>query len=88
MIRKGRHNVTEDWEPKIPIINTEAWLLWKGANSINTISAKLIDKVGPEAVIDLTHKLGVKSEIVNQPSIALGAVEITVQDMVAAYNYC
>jgi penicillin-binding protein 1A len=26
MIRKG-HNVTEDWEPKIPIINTEAWLL-------------------------------------------------------------
>jgi penicillin-binding protein 1A len=38
------------------------------ANSINTISAKLIDKVGPEAVID--HKW-VKSEIVNQPSIAL-----------------
>jgi penicillin-binding protein 1A len=28
----------------------------------------------------------VKSEIVNQPSIALGAVEITVQDMVAAYS--
>jgi penicillin-binding protein 1A len=27
MIRKGRHNVTEDWELKIPIINTEAWLL-------------------------------------------------------------
>jgi penicillin-binding protein 1A len=25
-------------------------------------------------------------EIVNQPSIALGAVEITVQDMVAAYS--
>jgi penicillin-binding protein 1A len=33
------------------------------ANSINTISAKLIDKVGPEAVIDLTHKLGVKSKL-------------------------
>jgi penicillin-binding protein 1A len=49
---------------------------------------KIIDKVGPEAVIDLTHKLGVKSEIVNQPSIALGAVEITVQDMVAAQYLC
>jgi hypothetical protein len=23
---KGRHNVTEDWEPKIQIINTEEWL--------------------------------------------------------------
>jgi penicillin-binding protein 1A len=28
------------------------------ANSINTISAKLMDKVGPEAVVKLTHKLG------------------------------
>ena len=56
------------------------------AHSINTISAKLIDKVGLEAVIELTHKLGVKSEIITQPSIALGAVEITVEDMVAAYS--
>jgi penicillin-binding protein 1A len=56
------------------------------ANSINTVSAKLIDKVGPEAVVELTHKLGVKSEIPAQPSIALGAVEVTVEDMVAAYS--
>jgi penicillin-binding protein 1A len=55
------------------------------ANSINTISAKLMDKVGPEAVVKLTHKLGVKSEIPIQPSIAL-AVDITVEDMVAAYG--
>jgi penicillin-binding protein 1A len=41
------------------------------ANSINTISAKLIDKVGPEAVIDLTHKLGVKSEIVKSTFLVL-----------------
>jgi penicillin-binding protein 1A len=31
--------------------------LKKAANSINTISAKLMDKVGPE-VVKLTHKLG------------------------------
>ena len=88
MIRKGRHHVTEDWEPKNSDNKYRGMVtLKKGlANSINTISAKLIDKVGPEAVIDLTHKLGVKSEIVNQPSIALGAVEITVEDMVAAYS--
>ena len=88
MIRKGRHNVTEDWEPKNSDNKYRGMVTLKRglANSINTISAKLIDKVGPEAVIDLTHKLGVKSEIVNQPSIALGAVEITVEDMVAAYS--
>jgi penicillin-binding protein 1A len=45
-----------------------------------------MDKVGPEAVVALTKKLGVKSEIPVQPSIALGAVEITVEDMVAAYS--
>jgi penicillin-binding protein 1A len=56
------------------------------ALSINTVSAKLIDKTGPEAVASLTKKLGVKSEIPSQPSIALGAVEITVEDMVAAYS--
>ncbi|HRL72268.1 MAG TPA: transglycosylase domain-containing protein, partial [Flavobacterium sp.] len=88
MIRKGRHHVTEDWEPKNSDNKYRGMVTLKRglANSINTISAKLIDKVGPEAVIDLTHKLGVKSEIVNQPSIALGAVEITVEDMVAAYS--
>jgi penicillin-binding protein 1A len=56
------------------------------ANSINTVSAKLIDRTGPDAVIAMTKKLGVTSEIPAQPSIALGAVEITVQDMVAAYS--
>ncbi|HEU4495881.1 MAG TPA: penicillin-binding transpeptidase domain-containing protein, partial [Flavobacterium sp.] len=45
-----------------------------------------IDKVGPDAVIDLVKKLGVNSKIPSQPSIALGAVEITVEDMVAAYS--
>jgi penicillin-binding protein 1A len=84
----GRHHVTESWTPKNSDNRYRGMVTLKRAlaNSINTVSAKLIDKVGPEAVIDLTHKLGVKSEIVNQPSIALGAVEITVEDMVAAYS--
>ncbi len=88
MIRKGRHHVTEDWEPRNSDNKYRGMVTLKQAlaNSINTVSAKLIDKVGPEAVIELTHKLGVKSEIINQPSIALGAVEITVEDMVAAYS--
>jgi penicillin-binding protein 1A len=88
MIRKGRHHVTADWEPRNSDNRYRGMVTLKQglANSINTISAKLIDKTGPEAVIELTHKLGVKSEIPAQPSIALGAVDITVQDMVAAYG--
>jgi penicillin-binding protein 1A len=88
IIRKGRHHVTEDWEPRNSNNQYRGMVTLKQglANSINTISAKLIDKTGPEAVIELTHKLGVKSEIPAQPSIALGAVDITVEDMVAAYG--
>jgi penicillin-binding protein 1A len=88
MIRKGRHHVTEDWEPRNSDQRYRGMVSLKKAlaNSINTVSAKLIDRVGPEAVVELTHKLGVQSEIPVQPSIALGAVDITVHDMVAAYS--
>ena len=88
MIRKGRHHVTEDWEPRNSDQKYRGMVTLKRAlaQSINTVSAKLMDKVGPEAVVEMTHKLGVTSEIPLQPSIALGAVDITVQDMVAAYS--
>lgn len=84
----GRHHVTEDWTPKNSDNKYRGMVTLKKAlaNSINTVSAKLMDKVGPEAVVALTKKLGVKSDIPMQPSIALGAVEITVEDMVAAYS--
>jgi penicillin-binding protein 1A len=87
-IPKGRHHVTETWTPNNSNNEYRGMVTLKKALalSINTVSAKLIDKVGPEAVVELTHKLGVKSDIPAQPSIALGAVEITVHDMVAAYS--
>lgn len=87
-IPKGRHHVTASWTPNNSNGQYRGMVTLKKALalSINTVSAKLIDKTGPEAVVELTRKLGVKSDIPVQPSIALGAVEITVQDMVAAYS--
>jgi penicillin-binding protein 1A len=85
---KGKYNITESWSPQNSDNKYRGMVTLKKAlaNSINTVSAKLMDKVGPTAVVALAHKLGIKSEIPVQPSIALGAVEITVQDMVAAYS--
>jgi penicillin-binding protein 1A len=84
----GRHHATEAWSPRNSDNQYRGMVTLKKAlaNSINTVSAKLMDKVGPEAVVKLTHKLGIKSEIPLQASIALGAVDITVEDMVAAYS--
>ena len=56
------------------------------ANSKNTISAQLIDKVGPKPVADLARKLGVSSNIPNVPAIALGTPDLSVYEMVGAYG--
>lgn len=55
------------------------------ANSVNTITARLIDKVGPQTVADLAARLGIDSEIPPVPSIALGTPDISVYEMVGAY---
>ncbi|MBL7941737.1 MAG: transglycosylase domain-containing protein, partial [Flavobacteriales bacterium] len=54
------------------------------ANSVNTISAKLISKYSPDAVISLGQNLGIKSKIPSVPSIALGVAELTLYEMVGA----
>lgn len=85
---KGKYGIDADWNPQNSSGTFRGLVTYKQAlaNSINTVSAKLIDRVGPKAVVDMTHKLGVSSKIPEQPAIALGAVEITVSDMVAAYS--
>ncbi|RRJ89652.1 PBP1A family penicillin-binding protein [Paenimyroides tangerinum] len=85
---KGRYGISKDWSPKnsggkyYGLVNLKYAL----AQSLNTVTAKLMDRVGPKAVIDLTRELGVKADIPASPAISLGAVEITVSDMVAAYS--
>ena len=44
-----------------------------------------MDKVGPRAVVDLVKKLGVESEVLPVPSIALGTADLSVYEMVGAY---
>ena len=85
---KGKWGITQSWSPSNSdgkyrgLINLKFAL----ANSINTVSAKLMNRVGPEAVVNMVHRLGVSSEIPARPAIALGAVEITVEEMVAALS--
>jgi len=85
---KGKWGIDKDWSPKNSDGNYRGiTTLQKAlANSINTVSAKLIDRVGPQAVVDMVKELGVTSHIPIQPSIALGAVDITVEQMVGAMS--
>ncbi len=56
------------------------------ANSVNTVSARIMDMVGPKPVIDLVKKTGVTSRLPNVPSIALGTPDISLFEMVGAYG--
>ncbi len=56
------------------------------ANSVNTVSARLMDKVGPRPVINLARKMGITSYLPRVPSIALGTPDISLLEMVGAYS--
>lgn len=85
---KGRWGIDADWSPKNSDGNYRGTITLQKAlaNSVNTVSAKLIDRVGPQAVVDMAKELGITSKIPVQPSIALGAVDITVEEMVGAMS--
>lgn len=87
-IPRGKWGVSQDWTPKNSTNNFigQTNLSKALASSINTVSAKLMDMVGPRAVVDMTKRLGVNAEIPEQVAISLGAVDISVHDMVAAYS--
>lgn len=87
-IPRGKWGVAEDWSPKNSDNKFRGMISLNKAlaNSVNTVSAKLIDMVGPRSVIDMTKKLGIDADIPEQVSISLGAVDISVYDMVAAYS--
>lgn len=87
-IEKGKYGLLEPWCPKNSGGEYEGMRTLKGAlaNSVNTVTARLMDKVGPTNVRELAQRLGVQSEIPEAPSIALGTPDITLYEMLGAYG--
>ena len=76
------------WSPKNSGGNYGGFETLKSAlaNSRNTITARLMNEIGPQPVINLARSLGVEQDIPAVPSIALGTPDISVYEMVAAYS--
>jgi penicillin-binding protein 1A len=53
--------------------------------SINSVSAKIGNEVGLKKIIKLAHKMGIKSNIPNLPSITLGSAEVNLLELTSAY---
>jgi membrane peptidoglycan carboxypeptidase len=56
------------------------------AQSVNTVYAQALAKVGPEAIVDLAGRLGIRSELDAEPSIALGTEEVTPLELTSMYS--
>ena len=67
-------------------INEEVTLKWALAQSNNWISAYLMNRFGPQAVISLARRMGVESPIDPVPSICLGVCDLKLIEMVGAMS--
>jgi len=72
------HNYEGDYKGAMTVLNAFA-------ESRNIPALKLADRVGIRKVIDVAHRFGVTSNIPAYLPVALGAVEITLQEQVASY---
>ncbi len=55
------------------------------ARSVNTVYAQLMAQVGPAAVADAAEAAGIDAELDLVPSLALGAEEVSPQDLASAF---
>ncbi|MBT8205518.1 MAG: penicillin-binding protein [Eudoraea sp.] len=88
-IEANKHGNPEPWCPKNSNgkYSGEMYSLKRAlANSVNTVTAQLIDRVGPKPVVSIVRNLGLTREILEVPSIALGTPDFNVYEMVGAYG--
>ncbi|WP_425656739.1 penicillin-binding protein 1A [Tenacibaculum ascidiaceicola] len=87
-IPKEKYGMPEDWTPKNAggKYGGELTLKEALAKSINVITAQLIDKVSPINVVRLAESSGITSKLEANPSIALGAIDLSLLEMVSAYS--
>ena len=67
-------------------IGMSVTLKWALTKSSNYPAAYLMYRFGPRAVVDISRKLGINGYLPEAPSLCLGSADITLYDMVAAYN--
>jgi penicillin-binding protein 1A len=55
------------------------------AKSSNVVAAQLTAEVGPKAVVKTAHRLGINSNLLAVPSLALGSSAVTPLELTSAY---
>ncbi len=87
-IPKEKYGMDDDWTPENAgkKYGGELTLKQALANSVNVITTRLIDMVNPINVARLAKSAGIESDFKANPSIALGALDLSLLEMVSAYS--
>ncbi len=82
--------VTEEvWSPQnFGDLSTGEWMTMREglARSVNTVTAQIIKEINPRNVAALAKEMGIKSDLLPVPSLALGTSDVTLLESVNAYS--
>ncbi len=87
-LQKEKYGMDKDWTPENSGGKYGGYKTLKDAlaNSVNVITARLIDKANPVNVARLANSAGIETEFDAVPSIALGTIDLSLLEMVSAYS--
>ena len=76
-----------NWSPENSHDDYSGFYSMEGAlsKSINTVAVEVLMQTGISKVVDLAKRMGVKSELPQYPSLALGTASISLEEMVCVY---
>ncbi|MEZ4774567.1 MAG: transglycosylase domain-containing protein [Bacteroidia bacterium] len=56
------------------------------AHSVNVVAVNLIMKIGVEKVVEMSRRLGIRHDLPEVPSLALGAADLSLEEMTGVYS--
>jgi len=79
----------QGWSPKNYTNEYKGEMLLKDAvaQSINTVAVQVAERAGLNRVVAMAQRLGVTSDLLATPSLALGSNEVTLVELVTAYAH-
>lgn len=85
-IEKGKWGLQKDWTPKNAGYDFDGMVSLKFglANSMNNVTAWVMERYGPHAVTDFAQRVGLPETLEPVPSLCLGVADLSVLEMVAA----
>lgn len=88
VFQRSQQPEDDDWQPEnfSGTYDGEVSLRWSLMHSKNIPAVRLLEKIGPTAVIRLARDLGISSELKPDLSLALGSYEVNLLELTNAYS--